>query len=235
MQFDVEATDLKLSLLWELGPVSSWNTRGLFAADPALRRSKLRIANSLGDQCKLAVFQETHGEASDWTLGFLPNHFKFVSAHPKTKGKAGVIIAIEKNYLADQPHDWDHIHQGRIARLRIPSATIDEAIVSVYVVHLEGENNSYAEQQDLIVELKRVLWDDESDLIMLLGDFNFAVSDIDRDDWTFLRLHHLLHLRDRWCIRGLQDPSRMRSPSSRPSTRWATPSSPMVLALTDAM
>ena len=71
-----------------------------------------------------------------------------------------------------------------MARLRLPSESIPDAIISIYGIHLEGENNTHQEQIDLIASLKRTLWDDESDLILLVGDFNFAlahVEDVDSD------------------------------------------------------
>ena len=174
----IDATELRLTLLEELGPLASWNTRALFAAAPALRRRKLGIANHLGSLCPIVAFQETHGEASDW-LGLLPDHYKFVSPHPSSRNKGGVIIAVNREFLADKLHDWDHIYAGRIARLRLPSMMVPEAIVSIYVIHLEGEDNTLAEQLDLIALLKRVIWDDDSDLIMFLGDFNFALCGIE--------------------------------------------------------
>ena len=137
------------TLLAELGPICSWNTRGLFASQPALRRSKLGVANFLGQLSKIIVLQETHGEASDWAHGLLPGYAKFVSAHPASRGKARVIIAVDKELIRDRPHDWDHTHQGRIARLRLPSPSIADAIVSIYSIHLEGESNSHQEQLSL--------------------------------------------------------------------------------------
>ena len=172
---------LKIALLDELGPFCSWNARGLFSVLPTLRRSKLHIANRLGTMCKLAFFQETHGEASDWTLGFLPEHFKFVSPHLYSKGKGGVIVAVHRSLLSEQ-YDWDHVHHGRIARVRLASKKVDEAIISLYNIHLEGDDNAFQQQLDLIAELKRVLWEDESDLIILAGDFNFAMNAVESEE-----------------------------------------------------
>ena len=102
----------------------------------------------------------------------MPDFYKFVSPHPDTKGKGGVIVGVKQSFLDARPpqRDWDHTHHGRVARLRLPSAIISEAIVSIYVVHLEGEQDMHQEQISLIAELKRVLWDDESDLIVVIGD-----------------------------------------------------------------
>ena len=172
---------MKLALLSEIGAFSSWNARGLFSVLPTVRRAKLGIANRLGNMCKLLFFQETHGEAADWTLGFLPEHFKFISPHASSKNKGGVMIAVHRDLLSEQ-YDWDHIHGGRIARVRLASKSIDEAIISLYVVHLEGDDNSFQQQIAMISELKRVLWDDESDLVMLAGDFNFSISATESDD-----------------------------------------------------
>ena len=99
---------------------------------------------------------------------------------------------MQRDFLGERLFDWDHIHFGRIARLRLPSPVIADAIVSIYVIHLEGESNSHQEQIDLVAELKRVLWDDESDLTLLVGDFNFAVTnteDIDAASETPSRTH----------------------------------------------
>ena len=96
---ELEATELRLALLAELGPICSWNARGLFAAAPALRRSKLQVANALGLQANIVVLQETHGEASDWATSLLPTFHKFVSPHQSSRGKAGVIIAVHAEGL----------------------------------------------------------------------------------------------------------------------------------------
>ena len=177
-----EVIALKLALLDELGPFCSWNARGLFSVLPSLRRSKIAVASQLGKLGKLVFFQETHGEHADWTRGLLPTYHKFISPYPDVKGKGGVIIAVEKQYLGDRLYDWDHIHRGRIARLRLPSLATDDAITSLCVIHLEGANNSHHKQLSLIAELKRVLWDDESDLKVLVGDFNFAVCPVESEE-----------------------------------------------------
>ena len=173
-----------LLFLLSLEPFAVGMLEASLHASPSLRRAKLDVANHLGARSNIIAFQETHGEAADWRHGLLPNFLKLISPHPTSRGKAGVITAINMQYLAGRDYDWNHICPGRIARLRLPGLRDPEAITSIYNIHLEGENNCHQEQLQMIVTLKRALWDDESDLILLTGDFNFALCNADDTDPT---------------------------------------------------
>ena len=154
--------------------IISWNTRGLFACIPAVRRRKLAILQSLLHRAPIVTVQEAHGTLFDFDNVF-PDFTKFINCS-KESVAGGVAFFVLTSWMDTVLLEYCKVIPGRLSRLRFQPLDVDDVLISIYSIHLEDADHSTEGRLRMLSVLAETIALDHAGLKMVIGDFNFALG-----------------------------------------------------------
>ena len=157
----------KMRLASQLPRIATWNARGLFAADPALRRKKLLLVKRLCHDNGIVLLIETHGRMEDVEHTFNGFH-SFCGLHPVC-GRGGVIILV-KDSLAELVTAKVTLVPGRLLLVRLSFEETHGCNLCLFGIHVEGEAHDHASKCAVLDALQEFLC--SRDLCIIAGDWN---------------------------------------------------------------
>ena len=147
--------------------ICSWNARGLFSADPCLRRRKLKVVQGLCHDHDIPVLVETHGERADVEQTFL-GFSAFCCMHP-TPSRGGVVVLV-KDIIAMRVAAFVKLALGRLVYVRLLFDEDSNCGLSFYGIHVEGEKHDHSSRCAVRDALQEAICD--HDLCIAIGDWN---------------------------------------------------------------
>ena len=150
-----------------LPALATWNTRGLFSTDVVLQARKLHILGTLCATTPIVCLQECHGSRVDWEH-LIPHSRCCVSFHPLA-ARGGVAIVMQESFVHHRQLEMEEIEPGRCVAVTVgdPGARL-----SVYCLHLEGEDHDLRSKMALLQRVGEAVKRCPSELTLLVGDFN---------------------------------------------------------------
>ena len=159
-----------------------WNSQGLYATDPNKQERKWGYTAHLCNNRDIVGVAETHSNEGKAMGGHPPHDVTTFWSHG-TNAVGGVGILINKTFLrnfnAPTESSWQHIIEGRVARLRLegPKGNLD-----IYVLYLQSGNDSGDRQSRIKAAntIARHMAPAAERLSLVMGDFNFVTRSCDR-------------------------------------------------------
>ena len=189
----------KMQLASQLPRIAAWNARGLFAVDPQARKRKLQEIERLCRIGDIIIVLKSHGSIADIEQTF-PSFLALCNLHAESS-RGGIVFLVRESLVDCCRLTYNKIVAGRLSRLRLQFGDELSCGLSLFAIHVEGEDHDYSSQCALLNVFKD--WLLANDLcIAMIGMLNHH---------THSDRHSIAH-----CIRRLSKQQRVSAPLCPP-------------------
>ena len=158
----------------------TWNTQALFARRAVRHHCKLRHVKRLANEHDFVALQETHSTKGGTDALRLPTGFTPFWSHGTTT-RAGIGLIVKDDFLRNFNHprdgDWIEVVPSWAAILRLSGSQGSLDICVVYMA--TGDSEARTARNNTRMQLQNSLKPENITLTILLGDFNYVVSERD--------------------------------------------------------
>ena len=164
--------------------ICCWNAAGLFCDDADKRISKLKYLDEMLKKADVLIVEETHDDGDVDTIYIEQLYGKDWQFFRSTLSTAsgGIMIMIRKTYAKHfQEVISETIEDGRVIAIQCIHEEISMIIIGV---HLHATSNTNQGKIEILKKIRRWLYNFETDIVYILGDFNFVEKVEDRQSTT---------------------------------------------------
>lgn len=164
------------------GEILHWNINGLKNKRSPKYCNKTDTINGILENCsstRILNIQETHFSEDSDLLSLSRNYdhiYNYINTNaPREDSFSGIIIFIHNS---DEILAHAILEPGRLVYVKIQNKASKE-IVNIFSIYCNSSNSE--KQKKLILKLEQKIMLDNLDNIIILGDFNFVTSSLDRN------------------------------------------------------
>ena len=167
------------------GEIIHWNICGLKTKNNQYYKIKTETLTSFLEKTEstwIMNIQETHISKNEELPNFVKNYehlFNFITSNaPEDDTFAGLILGIRKT---ERIISTVILESGRLIWVKVQNEASNQ-ITNIFSIYCKSSNSQ--KQKQLITKMKEHIIDNNLEDILILGDFNFVTSILDRNNQT---------------------------------------------------